>query len=183
MNSSKPQPRLFSAGHALTQNGGHGDFRDRHEHHDPECPFCGHFVGLARVVDGVAEAFHKTRDELRQGADFIKVMGSGGMLSANQMTIKNTQFTPEEMRAITSTANAASTYVTVHAYSPDSIQQAVNNGARGIEHGNMLDRPTAKLMAKKASSSPQLSSPLPSWLTVPDQRCYRRPSGTSTGPP
>jgi imidazolonepropionase-like amidohydrolase len=144
-----PGPRLLLAGHALTQNGGHGDFREPHEHNDPECPTCGHFVGLARTVNGVAEALHKTRDELRQGADFIKVMGSGGMLGDGKITIEHTQFTPEEMEAITSVANAASTYATVHAYTPESIQHAINNGAKGIEHGNMLDRPTAKLMAEK----------------------------------
>ncbi|KAK3642108.1 hypothetical protein LTR56_010979 [Elasticomyces elasticus] len=143
-----PGPRLLRAGHALTQNGGHGDFREAHESQDPECPSCGHFVGLARIVDGVAEAIHKTRDELRQGSDFIKVMGSGGMLT-KRTTMEHTQFTPEEMRAITSTAAAGGTYTTVHAYSPESIQQAVNNGASGIEHGNLLDRETAKLMAEK----------------------------------
>ena len=142
-------PRLFLAGHALTQNGGHGDFRDSHDYADPECPTCGHFVGLARIVDGVDEALHKTRDELRQGADFIKVMGSGGMLGAGRNTREDTQFTPEEMRAITSVAKASSTYVTVHAYTPSSILHAITNGASGIEHGNMLDRPTAKLMASK----------------------------------
>ncbi|KAK4960441.1 hypothetical protein LTR10_003337 [Elasticomyces elasticus] len=143
-----PGPRLLRAGHALTQNGGHGDFREAHESQDPECPSCGHFVGLARIVDGVAEAVHKTRDELRQGSDFIKVMGSGGMLT-KRTTMEHTQFNPEEMRAITTTAAAGGTYTTVHAYRPDSIQQAVNNGASGIEHGNLLDRETAKLMAEK----------------------------------
>lgn len=144
-----PGPRLLLAGHALTQNGGHGDFRNPHEHEDPECPTCGHFVGLARTVDGVAEALYKTRDELRQGADFIKVMGSGGMLGDGQMTIEHTQFTSEEMRTITSVASAAATYATVHAYTPESIRQAIDNGAKGIEHGNMLDRPTAILMAEE----------------------------------
>ena len=143
-----PGPRLLLAGHALTQNGGHGDFRDSHERNDPECPTCGHFAGLARIVDGVDEALHKARDELRQGADFIKVMGSGGMLGAGKNTTEDTQFTPEEMLAITSVAKASSTYVTVHAYTSESIQQAINGGAKGIEHGNMLDRPTAKLMAE-----------------------------------
>ncbi|KAK3646871.1 hypothetical protein LTR56_008359 [Elasticomyces elasticus] len=143
-----PGPRLLRAGHALTQNGGHGDFREAHESQDPECPSCGHFVGLARIVDGVAEAIHKTRDELRQGSDFIKVMGSGGMLT-KRTTMEHTQFNPEEMCAITTTAAAGGTYTTVHAYSPESIQQAVNNGASGIEHGNFLDRDTAKLMAEK----------------------------------
>lgn len=144
-----PGPRLFRAGHALTQNGGHGDFRDPHDSDDPECPTCGHFVGLARIVDGVPEAINKTRDELRQGSDFIKVMGSGGMLSNGQMTMEHTQFSLEEMRAITATAKAGGTYTTVHAYSPASIQQAVYGGAMGIEHGNLLDRSTATLMAEK----------------------------------
>ncbi|KAK5734359.1 hypothetical protein LTR17_009023 [Elasticomyces elasticus] len=143
-----PGPRLLRAGHALTQNGGHGDFREAHESQDPECPSCGHFVGLARIVDGVAEAIHKTRDELRQGSDFIKVMGSGGMLT-KRTTMEHTQFTPEEISAITATAAAGGTYTTVHAYSPESIQQAVSNGASGIEHGNLLDQETAKLMAEK----------------------------------
>ena len=140
-------PRLLTAGHALTQNGGHGDFRDRHDHSDPECPSCGHFVGLARVVNGVPEALHKTRDELRQGADFIKVMGSGGteMLTGLAKT-DQTQFSLDEMRAITSTAAAAGTYVTVHAYTTDSMRHAIAAGAKGIEHGNMLDRETARLM-------------------------------------
>ncbi|KAK4542434.1 hypothetical protein LTR36_006686 [Oleoguttula mirabilis] len=144
-----PGPRILRAGHALTQNGGHGDFREPYESQDPECPSCGHFVGLARTVDGVAEAIGKTRDELRQGSDFIKVMGSGGMLGTNRVTMEHTQFTPEEIRAITATAAAGMTYTTVHAYSPESIQQAVNNGANGIEHGNFLDRETARLMAEK----------------------------------
>ena len=140
-------PRLLCAGHALTQNGGHGDFRDLHDHGDPECPTCGHFVGLARVVDGVAEALHKTRDELRQGADFIKVMGSGGFLT-DRNTVDQTQFTLDEMRAITSTAAAAGTYVTVHAFTIDSIRHAIAGGAKGIEHGNGLDRPTAQMMVE-----------------------------------
>jgi imidazolonepropionase-like amidohydrolase len=144
-----PGPRLLLAGHALTTNGGHGDFRASHSLTDPECPTCGHFVGLARIVDGVSSALHKTRDELRQGADFIKVMGSGGMLGAGRNTTEDTQFTPEEMRAITSVADASKTYVTVHAYTSESIRHAIDNGAKGIEHGNMLDRPTAKLMAER----------------------------------
>jgi imidazolonepropionase-like amidohydrolase len=144
-----PGPRLLLAGHALTTNGGHGDFRDSHDLAPPECPTCGHFVGLARTVDGVPSALRKTRDELRQGADFIKVMGSGGSLGAGKNTREDTQFSPEEMRAITSVAAAAHTYVTVHAYTPESIRNAIDNGATGIEHGNLLDRPTARLMAEK----------------------------------
>lgn len=143
-----PGPRVLFSGHALTQAGGHGDFRYPHEHNDPECPSCGNFVGLARVVSGPAEALAKARDELRQGADFIKVMGSGGMLQPGSKTIEDTQLTPDEIRAITSVTDAAKTYTTVHAYTPHAIQQAINGGAKSIEHGNMLDRVTAKLMAK-----------------------------------
>lgn len=144
-----PGPRVILAGHALTQRGGHGDFRERHEHRDPECPTCGHFVGLARIVDGVPDAISKSRDELRQGADSIKIMGSGGMTMSDQLTMEQTQFTPEETRAIVETAAAGGTYATVHAYAPHAIRQAIMAGAKGIEHGNLLDRDTAKLMAEK----------------------------------
>lgn len=68
-------PRLFIAGHALTQTGGHGDIRGPHNHTD--C--CGGTVmALGRLCDGVAECIKATREELRCGSNFIKVMCGGG---------------------------------------------------------------------------------------------------------
>ncbi|MCJ1225455.1 hypothetical protein MMC12_002104 [Toensbergia leucococca] len=109
-----PGPRLQIAGHALSQTGGHGDFRSSYEHAPPECG-CGQVTGLARICDGVPQCLHAARDELRRGADFLKIMGSGGVISPTD-GVTQIQFTPEEVRAITSVAKAAGKYVTGHAY-------------------------------------------------------------------
>lgn len=142
-----PGPRLFISGHALSQTGGHGDFRSPHDH--AECA-SGFVSGLGRLCDGVPECLRVARDEMRCGADFIKIMASGGVASPTDRLDSN-QFTPEEIRAIVSVAENAHTYVTAHAYSAESIRIAIENGVKGIEHGNLLDRPTAKLMAEKGA--------------------------------
>lgn len=74
-----PGPRLFIAGFALSQTGGHGDMRGPHS--DELC--CGGTIsGISRIVDGPAECYKYAREELRQGADFIKIMGGGGVVSS-----------------------------------------------------------------------------------------------------
>ncbi|KAJ5804930.1 hypothetical protein N7474_010817 [Penicillium riverlandense] len=140
-------PRIHIAGHALSQTGGHGDFRNAHDH--PDC--AGSFVsGLGRVADGVPECLRVGRDEIRCGADFLKIMGGGGVASPTDK-LEHQQYTPEEIQAFVSVARNAGTYVTCHAYTPASIERAVSNGVMGIEHGNLIDRPTARLMAAKGA--------------------------------
>ncbi|KAM0554907.1 hypothetical protein ACHAPJ_006643 [Fusarium lateritium] len=142
-----PGPRLFIAGHALSQTGGHGDMRGQQDDH--EC--CGGTTqGVGRVIDGVPDCLKYAREELRQGADFLKIMGGGGVASPTDK-IENIQFSDEEIKAIVTVASNAGTYVTSHAYTPHAIQQAVNQGVLGIEHGNLIDEETAKLMAKKGA--------------------------------
>ncbi|OPB39129.1 imidazole proprionase-related amidohydrolase [Trichoderma guizhouense] len=125
-------PRLFIAGYALSQTGGHGDMRSSHD--QSPCS-CGAVSGISRIVDGPSECFRVARDELRQGADFIKIMGGGGIASATD-------------KAIVTAAKNNGTYVTSHSYTPQAIQQAIRQGVRGIEHGNLIDEETAKLMAE-----------------------------------
>lgn len=137
-------PRLFIAGYALSQTGGHGDMRSSHD--QSPCS-CGTVSGISRIVDGTSECFRVARDELRQGADFIKIMGGGGIASATDK-IENLQFSDEEIKAIVTAAKNNGTYVTSHSYTPQAIQQAIRQGVRGIEHGNLLDAETAKLMAE-----------------------------------
>ncbi|KAL7791521.1 hypothetical protein V8C37DRAFT_141278 [Trichoderma ceciliae] len=137
-------PRLFIAGQALSQTGGHGDMRSAHD--QSPCS-CGDVSGISRIVDGESECFRVARDELRQGADFIKIMGGGGVASATDK-IENLQFSNEEIRAIVTAARNNGTYVTSHSYTPQAIQQAIRQGVRGIEHGNLIDAETAKLMAE-----------------------------------
>ncbi|KAK4942997.1 hypothetical protein LTR10_017382 [Elasticomyces elasticus] len=138
-------PRLFIAGHALSQTGGHGDMRQKHD--SSEC--CSASVlAIGKVVDGVPECLKYAREELRQGSDFIKIMGGGGVASPTD-AIEHVQFSDEEIRAIVTVASNAGTYVTSHAYTPKAIQQAIHQGVMGIEHGNLIDEETAKLMAQK----------------------------------
>ncbi|RMY85671.1 hypothetical protein D0862_11120 [Hortaea werneckii] len=140
-----PGPRLFIAGHALSQSGGHADFRNSHDH-----SMCcgGTTTGLGRVCNGVSECMQAVREEIRSGSDFIKIMGSGGVSSPTDK-IDHLQFTGAEIRAMVECAANANTYVTAHAYTSRAIRHCIDNGARGIEHGNFLDQPTAKLMAEK----------------------------------
>ncbi|KAK5167700.1 uncharacterized protein LTR77_007399 [Saxophila tyrrhenica] len=143
-----PGPRLFIAGHAISQTAGHGDLRSAK---DGEYACCGgHVNGLGRIADGVEQCLHAAREELRQGADFLKIMVSGGVVSPTDR-LTNLQYTPEEIRAITKVAHDSGTYVTAHAYTPASIQNAVLNGVMGIEHGNLIDEQTAELMAERGA--------------------------------
>ncbi|RMD41174.1 hypothetical protein DV735_g3943, partial [Chaetothyriales sp. CBS 134920] len=140
-----PGPRLFISGHALSQTAGHGDMRAQN---NPEICCGGAVSSISRIVDGVPECLKYTREELRQGADFIKIMSGGGVASPTD-AIEHLQFSDDEVKAIVTVASNAGTYVTSHAYTPHAIQQAVKQGVKGIEHGNLIDEPTAKLMADK----------------------------------
>ncbi|KAJ6184976.1 hypothetical protein N7519_006277 [Penicillium mononematosum] len=142
-----PGPRVFIAGHALSQFGGHGDLRGPHE--ATEC--CGGTHSnnhLGRICNGVPECMAAVREEVRCGADFIKIMGSGGVASPTDK-LEHLQFTAAEIQAMVECADNAGTFVTAHAYTVKAIRHCIDNGVRGIEHGNFVDPPTAKLMAEK----------------------------------
>jgi len=140
-------PRLFIAGKALSQTGGHGDLRLAYQGDEHKC--CGgHAPGLARICDGVPACLEAARDELRKGADFLKIMVGGGVASPSD-PLDMLQFTAEEIRAITTTARQMGKYVTAHAYTIEAIRHAIDNGVMGIEHGNFIDAETAKLCADK----------------------------------
>ncbi|KAJ5492372.1 Amidohydrolase 1 [Penicillium expansum] len=130
-----PGPRLFIAGHALSQTGGHGDLRGSHD--TQIC--CG---GSLRNQQDCRQP-----SGVLQGADFIKIMGGGGVASPTDR-IEHVQFSDEEIRAIVTVARNAGTYVTSHSYTPRAIQQAIKLGVRGIEHGNLIDLETAKMMSE-----------------------------------
>jgi imidazolonepropionase-like amidohydrolase len=143
-----PGPRLITAGHGISQTGGHGDTRSSK---GAEYQCCGGNVrGLGRIADGVEQCLHAAREELRQGADFIKIMASGGVVSLTDR-LANVQYTPAEIQAFCAVAKDAGTYVSAHAYTPAAIRNVVTNGVLGIEHGNLIDEATAKLMAVKGA--------------------------------
>jgi imidazolonepropionase-like amidohydrolase len=133
-------PRLFFAGRVLSQTGGHGDFRPRDD--APLCACAVHSTGFSHVADGVDAVRKAAREELRRGAHHVKIMASGGVASPSD-PIWNLQYSPEEMRAIVEEARGWRTYAMAHAYTPEAIRRAVDAGVRTIEHGNLIDRPTA----------------------------------------
>jgi len=142
-------PRIFPSGKALSQTGGHADFRPRSDELDL-CS-CVHKLGnIGRVVDGVDACRIAVREEILKGATQIKVMASGGVASPND-PIGNLGYSEDELRAIVEEAGNANTYVMAHAYTPRAISRAVRCGVRTIEHGNLVDRETAELMAAMGS--------------------------------
>lgn len=139
-------PRLFFSGRAITQTGGHGDVRPSWE--DPPICACGaHSSLISHVVDGVDAVRAAVRTELRQGAKQIKLMASGGVASPTD-PLMSMQMSHEEMRVASDEARDWGTYTLAHAYSPEAITRAILAGVRSIEHGNLIDAPTAKLMAE-----------------------------------
>lgn len=135
-------PRLVYGGKALTQTGGHGDKRPPGVRVYDDHPHCG---GSSRVADGVEQVRLAARDELRKGAQHIKVMASGGIASPTDH-IDTTQYSMPELRAVVEEAEAAGRYVTVHAYPARAINRALEAGVRCVEHGNLLDDQTVRLL-------------------------------------
>lgn len=136
-----PSPRYLFTGAALSQTGGHGDPRSA----DLQLELCGGHS--TEIVDGVADLRRAVRERFRTGAHAIKVMTSGGVLSPED-PIRIPQYSPDELTAVSEEANRRGSYVAAHAYSPEAIRHSVTHGIRSIEHGNLLDEPTAALMAE-----------------------------------
>ena len=140
-------PRLFISGQAITQTGGHGDFRQKTQT-EVGCPCCAALHYLSRIVDGVPEMLKAVRDELRKGADHIKLMVSGGVASPHD-PLGSLQFRTDEIEAACQEANNWGRYVCAHAYTAEAVCRAVSAGVRTIEHGNLIDEAAAALMAEK----------------------------------
>lgn len=140
-------PRLFISGRALSQTGGHGDFRRRTD--DANLCSCSNALHLtSRIADGVGQVRHAVRDELRKGADQIKLMVSGGVSSPHD-PLEGCQFSMSEIEAAVDEATRAGTYVLAHAYSAEAITRALHAGVRTIEHANLIDAQAAELVAEK----------------------------------
>jgi imidazolonepropionase-like amidohydrolase len=136
-------PRLFISGHPISQTGGHADARKSGQQ-EMICTCAG--LGLfGAIADGDAAVRKAVREQLRNGANQIKVMAGGGVASPTD-PIDGTQFSVAELAAIVEEVEAANTYAMAHAYSPRAITRAVQAGIRTIEHGNLLDAPSARAM-------------------------------------
>jgi len=143
-------PRVFPSGAIITVTSGHGDFRQPFELPrilgSPQSR--GEQTGAAMIADSPDEVRVRVREQLLLGATQIKLTAGGGVASPNSPLDAST-FTETELRAAVEAAENWGTYVTVHAYTPISIQRAIAAGVKCIEHGHLMDEPTARLIAEK----------------------------------
>jgi imidazolonepropionase-like amidohydrolase len=145
-----PGPRIYPSGGLISQTSGHGDFRmptDRSRRFGGEITR-GELMGVGFIADGRDEVLTATRENLRAGATQIKVMAGGGAASTFD-PLDVAQYTLDEMKAAVEAADDWGTYVTVHAYTPKAVRRAVEAGVKCIDHGQLLDEPTVKLLAEK----------------------------------
>jgi imidazolonepropionase-like amidohydrolase len=134
----------------ISQTSGHGDFRFPYEvPAQPDAPLSrGEVTGAGMIADGVDEVLKRSREQLMLGASQLKLAAGGGVAS-NFDPIDVSQYTEAEFRAAVDCAENWGTYVTVHAYTPRAMQTAIRGGVRCIDHGQLMDEETAKIMADK----------------------------------
>ncbi len=141
-------PRLFIAGQAIGPTGGHSDPRRRTDVFGARCHCCNAMAFSMNVSDGAREVRKAAREQMRQGADQVKIMMSGGVASPYD-PLDSLQFSDGEIHAAVEEATAFGRYVCAHAYTPAAITRAAHAGVRTIEHGNLIDAESAGLMAAK----------------------------------
>jgi imidazolonepropionase-like amidohydrolase len=145
-----PGPRIWPSGAMISQTSGHGDFRLPYEvPAQIDAPLTrGEATGAGMIADGVDQVLKRTREQLMLGASQIKLAAGGGVAS-NFDPIDVSQYTEPEFRAAVDCAENWGTYVTVHAYTSRAIQTAIRGGVRCIEHGQLMNEETAKIIADK----------------------------------
>jgi imidazolonepropionase-like amidohydrolase len=144
-----PTPRLVVCGKALSQTGGHCDFRG--PYNDRPALQTGHALGaLGRVCDGVPDVRRAAREEIKSGARFLKIMANGGVASPTD-PIHYLGFAREEITAVVEEAQNAGTYVAAHLYTDEAIRRAVECGVLSLEHCNLIQSETAAYAASKGA--------------------------------
>lgn len=142
-------PRVLSCGPVQCQTGGHGYYGAAWE---PTELWSSHHVpglcALSMMAGNADELRRNVREAFRRGASFLKLCVTGGVVGAHDQ-LTDTQFTVEEIAVAVQEAAARGTYVTVHAHNNEGIRNAVEAGARCVEHGTDLDESTAALMATR----------------------------------
>ncbi|RLG77697.1 MAG: amidohydrolase family protein [Thermoprotei archaeon] len=142
-------PRIVAAGPPISQTFGHGDihyvpleYADIRTTRKLFSPFTG------VICDGVDECRKAARYVLREGADFIKIMASGGVLSQRDRP-EFRQFTVEEIRAIVDEARACNTFVHAHTYSSEGIRNSILGGVKVIAHVSFIDEEGIRLAKER----------------------------------
>jgi imidazolonepropionase-like amidohydrolase len=143
-------PRIYPSGAMITITGGHGDFRSPSElPRRLGGPLARmEVMGGSMVADSPDEVRVRVREQLLLGASQIKLTAGGGVASPHSPLDVST-FNEDELRAAVQAAENWGTYVGVHAYTPAAMRRAVAAGVKVIEHGHLMDEPTAELIAQK----------------------------------
>ncbi len=136
-------PRIFTAGKSLASTGGHADPTNGYRR-----DLMGDPGPKEGVVNSVEDAKKAVRQRYKNGADWIKITATGGVLSVAKSG-QNPQFTDEEVAAITQTAKDYGMQVAAHAHGDEGMQRAVRNGVKTIEHGTLMSEETMMLMKEK----------------------------------
>lgn len=139
-----PGPRIIAAGSAISVHGGHGDPGNGM----PEDLV--HAFRPTSVCSGADDCRRAVREQVRSGADIIKITATGGVLSPTAAGLAK-QFSDEELKAIVEAAHSMGRKVTAHAHGKDGIDAFLRAGGDSIEHGTYVDAESAKLM--KASGA------------------------------
>ncbi len=141
-------PRIFPSGAMISQTAGHGDFRLLHEL--PRMPGDpANYLersGVAAIADGPDEVLRRTREQLMRGASQIKIMAGGGVASLYD-PLDTLQYLEEEMAVAVDAAADWGTYVCAHVYNSKGIQRCIAAGVKSIEHGQLADEETVRLIA------------------------------------
>lgn len=145
-------PRIFPAGAIISQTSGHGDFRFPNTlPRMPSDPASfAEAQGVAVVADGVSEVLRRTREQLMKGASQIKITAGGGVASQYD-PLESLQFTEAEMKAAVDAAADWGTYVCAHVYTSPGIRRCIAAGVKSIEHGQLADEDTVRMMASNGT--------------------------------
>ncbi|KIN70552.1 Amidohydrolase [Sulfitobacter noctilucae] len=140
-------PRLVICGKALSQTGGHTDYRGPYDNRDVSW-YAQSLGAMGRNCDGIPEVQRAAREEIKNGAQFVKVMADGGVSSPSD-PVGYLVFSVEELKAMVEIAKNFGTYATGHLYADEAIVRALDCGFECIEHGNLISDATIARIAKE----------------------------------
>ena len=146
-------PRIYAAGATIGMTSGHTDFRLRNvfprQLGGPALTEVEMLRGTV-IADGVPEVLTASREQFRQGADFLKVI-VGGAVSGLRDPLDVAEYSDEEIEAAVGEAIRWNTYAAVHGYTDRAIQSALKAGAMSIEHAHLATEETVKMIAEKGA--------------------------------
>lgn len=145
-------PRIYPSGAIISQTSGHGDLRSPRDLHPFLDGGSSHLerLGYYRIVDGPEQVLAAVRENLRNGATQVKLMGSGGV-GSDFDPIDSVQFRPEEIRAATDALADWDTYAGSHLHNDAAIKRALENGVKSIDHASQMTDETMKLLKEKGA--------------------------------